>query len=64
MIATPKTTPWMPGIMSPSSACSISASGIRIDRADHRPPDGADAAEQRDDQRLRRGQHAEHASAA
>ena len=30
MIARPYTTPWMPGRMWPSSACSVSASGIRI----------------------------------
>ncbi len=30
MIATPYTTPWMPGRMWPSSACSVSASGMRI----------------------------------
>ncbi len=29
-IATPKITPWMPGKRAPNSACSVSASGIRI----------------------------------
>ena len=29
-IAAPNTTPWMPGILLPSSACRISASGIRM----------------------------------
>lgn len=30
MIASPYTTPWMPGRMWPSSACSVSASGIKM----------------------------------
>ncbi len=30
MMAMPKTTPWMPGRMSPSSACKVSLTGIRI----------------------------------
>ena len=30
MMATPYTTPWMPGRYVPSSACSVSASGTRM----------------------------------